>query len=180
MAYELEDLCQDCHRALARGAGSEALETVRRSLARLLANAEFVDRTCGPAATPGLHLLYEDKALGFQVLAHINEKPRVSPPHNHGDSWAVYGQATGHTDMTEFKRIDDGADPAHAKLEATRKYRLNPGEVGVYADGAIHSIDYPPKSRFIRITGTNLDQIYRDSFDPATGKIQRMGPQRAT
>jgi predicted metal-dependent enzyme (double-stranded beta helix superfamily) len=180
MVYELEDFCRDCRDAIARGTSPETLEGVRRSLARLLANGAFVARTCGPEATPGLHLLYEDAELGFQVLAHINEKPRVSPPHNHGESWAVYGQATGYTDMTEFRRVDDGADPAHAKLETTRKYRLNPGEVGIYASGAIHSIDYPEKSRFIRITGTNLDRIYRDAFDPATGAIRRMGPQQAS
>lgn len=178
MAYEFEDFCRDCHETLARG-GSDALESVRVQLARLLANGPFVERTCGPDAKQGLHLLYED-ALGFQVLAHINEKPRVSPPHNHGESWAVYGQAIGYTDMTEFRRVDDGADAEHAKLEVTRKYRLNPGEVGIYASGAIHSIDYPEKSRFIRITGTNLDRIYRDAFDPATGAIKRMGPQQAS
>lgn len=180
MAYELEDMCRDCRETLARGAGPSELEAVRQSLARLLANAGFVERTCGPEARPGLHLLHEDAQLGFQVLAHINEKPRVSPPHNHGDSWAVYGQATGYTDMTEFRRVDEGADPTHAKLEVTRKYRLNPGEVGVYASSAIHSIDYPEKSRFIRITGTNLDRIYRDAFDPATGAVKRMGPQQAS
>jgi predicted metal-dependent enzyme (double-stranded beta helix superfamily) len=180
MAYELENFCRDCRETLARGTSPEALEGVRRSLARLLANAAFVERTCGPDAKPGLHLLHEDAELGFQVLAHINEKPRVSPPHNHGESWAVYGQATGYTDMTEFKRVDDGADPAHARLEVTRKYRLNPGEVGIYASGAIHSIDYPEKSRFVRVTGTNLDRIYRDAFDPATGAIKRMGPQQAS
>jgi hypothetical protein len=180
MSYELEDLYRDCRETLGRGAGPNELEAVRQALARLLANAAFVERTCGPAAEPGLHRLYTDGELGFEVLAHINEKPRVSPPHNHGDSWAVYGQATGYTDMTEYRRIDDGTDPAHARLEVTRKYRLNPGEVGVYASAAIHSIDYPEKSRFIRITGTNLDRIYRDSFDPATGEIKRMEPQQAT
>jgi predicted metal-dependent enzyme (double-stranded beta helix superfamily) len=180
MAYELEDLCRDCHEILARGSGSAELEAVRQSLARLLTNAAFVERTCGAAAPQGLHTLYEDPDLGFQVLAHINEKPRISPPHNHGESWAVYGQATGYTDMTEFRRVDDGADPGHAKLEMTRKYRLNPGEVGIYASTAIHSIDYPAKSRFIRITGTNLDKIYRDAFDPATGAIKRMAPQQAS
>lgn len=180
MTYALEDFCRDCRETLARGTNPEALEGVRRSLARLLANGAFVARTCGPEARPGLHLLYEDAETGFQVLAHINERPRVSPPHNHGESWAVYGQATGYTDMTEFKRVDDGADPAYAELEVTRKYRLNPGEVGIYASGAIHSIDYPEKSRFVRVTGTNLDEIYRDAFDPATGAIKRMGPQQAS
>jgi len=178
--YELDDLVKECHQTLAGGSGRPQLEAVRQALARLLANADFVDRTCGAAAEPGLHLLHEDREFGFQVLAHINEKPRVSPPHDHGHSWAVYGQATGYTDMTEFRRVDDRSDATQAKLETTRKYRLNPGEVGVYADGMIHSIDYPAKSRFIRITGTNLDQIYREAFDPATGKINRMGPQRAS
>jgi predicted metal-dependent enzyme (double-stranded beta helix superfamily) len=180
MSYELEDFCRDCHETLARGAGRAELEIVRQSLARLLANGAFVERTCGPGAKPGLHLLYEDAELGFQVLAHINEKPRVSPPHNHGESWAVYGQATGYTDMTEFRRVDDGRDPVYAKLEVTRRYRLNPGEVGIYAGTAIHSIDYPEKSRFIRVTGTNLDRIYRDAFDLATGAIKRMQPQQAS
>ena len=180
MSYEPEDFYRDCRQALARGAGPGELETVRQSLARLLTNGAFVERTCGADAEPGLHLLYEDGELGFQVLAYVNEKPRVSPPHNHGESWAVYGQATGYTDMTEFRRIDDGRDPEHAALEVTRKYRLNPGEVGVYAGTAIHSIDYPAKSRFIRVTGTNLDRIYRDAFDPATGAIKRMVPQQAT
>ena len=180
MTYELEDFCRDCHDALARGGGPEELEAVRRSLARLLANEAFVGRTCGADAKPGLNLLYEDDELGFQVLAHVNENPRVSPPHNHGESWAVYGQATGYTDMTEFRRVYDGGDPAHAKLEVTRKYRLNPGEVGIYASSAIHSIDYPEKSRFIRVTGTNLDRIYRDSFELATGAIKRMAPQQAS
>ncbi|MGH8697822.1 MAG: hypothetical protein ACREVS_15160, partial [Burkholderiales bacterium] len=66
MSYELDDLRQDLRGTLARGAGPAELETVRQSLARLLANADFVERTCGPAATPGLHLLYEDTGLGFQ------------------------------------------------------------------------------------------------------------------
>jgi predicted metal-dependent enzyme (double-stranded beta helix superfamily) len=180
VSYELEDLCRDCRAALRGGAGPTELEAVRQALARLLANASFVERTCGPQATPGLHLLYEDAELGFQVLAHINEKPRASPPHDHGESWAVYGQATGYTDMTEFRRVDDRSDPARATLEVTRKYRLGPGEVGVYAAGAIHAIDYPERSRFIRITGTNLDRIHREAFDLATGAIRRMDPQQAS
>ena len=45
---------------------------------------------------------------------------------------------------------------------------------------AIHSIDYPAKSRFIRVTGTNLDLIPRRRFDLATGKATQMTPQQAT
>ena len=57
----------------------------------------------------GTRKLYEDKDLGFVVLAHCNAKPHKSPPHDHGPSWAVYGQALKHTDMSEFRRLDGGA-----------------------------------------------------------------------
>jgi hypothetical protein len=114
------------------------------------------------------------------VLAHINEKARGSPPHDHGASWAIYGQAVSHTDMTEYRRVDGGADPAMVRLEVTRKYRLNPGEAGIFADGAIHSIDYPDGSQFVRVTGTNLDRIARSTFDLRTGAVKQMAAQRAT
>ena len=54
------------------------------------------------------------------------------------------------------------------------------GEVGVFAGSAIHAIDYPDRSRFIRVTGTNLDAIERVSYDEQTGRIKRMGAQQAT
>jgi hypothetical protein len=42
---------------------------------------------------PGRHTLYEDPELGFVVLSHVNAKAAKSPPHDHGASWAIYGQA---------------------------------------------------------------------------------------
>ena len=125
-------------------------------------------------------LLHEDAELGFQVLAHINEKPRISPPHNHGESWAIYGQATGYTDMTEFRRVDDGSDPAQAEA------RDDPESTASTPGGRRLPEHHDPLDRLPGeialhpITGTNLDRIYRDAFDPATGAIKRMGPQRAT
>jgi hypothetical protein len=180
MSDDLDQFIADCRAALRRDPGPKGREEVRVRLERLLSDRQFVQRTCGDDAPKGLKVLYEDPELGFQVLAHINEKARVSPPHDHGDSWAIYGQATEYTDMIEWERADDGADAARAELRPTKKYRLNPGQAGIYQDGAIHSIDYPDNSRFIRVTGTNLDRIKRDSFDLATGKVNRMTPQRAT
>jgi predicted metal-dependent enzyme (double-stranded beta helix superfamily) len=180
MSYEFEQFITDVRATLRRGAGGAELEGVRQRLAKLLANGAFVERTCGPGAAGGLHRLHVDDELGFEVLAHVNEKARRSPPHDHGDSWAIYGQAVGHTDMTEYRRVDDGRDDDRAKLEQTRRYRLNPGEVGIFAGSAIHAIDYPDKSRFIRVTGTNLDAIERVAYDEQTGQIKRMGAQQAT
>ena len=55
-----------------------------------------------------------------------------------------------------------------------------PGHAGIYQDGTIHSIDYPDQARFVRVTGTNLDQINRVRFDLNTGEIHQMTPQQAT
>jgi len=180
MAYGLEDFIADCRAALSNDPGPTGREKVRVALERLLADAEFLRRVCGEEAPQGLNVLYEDPALGFQILAHVNEKPRTSPPHDHGASWAIYGQATHYTDMTEWERLDDSADPDRAILRPKRQYRLMPGQAGIYQEGAIHSIDYPARARFIRVTGTNLDRIPRRRFDLATGKATQMTPQQAT
>src|SRR6476659_10022551 len=180
MAYDLNQFVADCRDILGRNPGPAGREQVRVNLERLLTNKEFIDECCGDAVSRGLKVLYEDPTLGFQILAHINDKARVSPPHDHGASWAIYGQATQYTDMIEWTREDDGKDPKHAKLKPIKKYRLTPGTAAIYQNGAIHSIDYPDHARFIRVTGTNLDKIKRIRIDLKTGAIEKMYAQRAT
>jgi hypothetical protein len=180
MPYDLNQFVADCRTSLKRDPGPKGREEVRMALERLLANKEFVEEYCGEQVSRGLKVLYEDAELGFQVLAHINDKARVSPPHDHGASWAIYGQATHYTDMIEWEREDDGSKPEQAKLKPAKKYRLLPGHAGIYQDGKIHSIDYPDYARFVRVTGTNLDKIKRVRFDLDSGKVHQMTPQQAT
>lgn len=180
MAYDLEQFIADCRATLKRDPGPAGREAVRRNLERLLHDANFIARHCSDATPAGLHVLHDDSELGFQILAHVNKKARVSPPHDHGRSWAIYGQAAGYTDMAEYERIDNGTELSRAELRVKRRYRLNPGEAGIFQDGAIHSIDYPDNARFVRVTGTNLDKIQRVMFDMAAGTVTQMTPQRAT
>ena len=178
MSYDLDQFIADCRSFLQRDPGPKGREQVRQNLERLLNNPDFVRTYCAEDAPRGLKVLYEDPQLGFQILAHLNDKARVSPPHDHGASWAIYGQASKYTDMIEWEREDDGPD--QAKLKPVKKYRLLPGHAGIYQDGTIHSIDYPDSARFIRVTGTNLDNIQRVRFDLASGKVHQMTPQQAT
>ena len=180
MSYDLDQFISDCRAILTRDPGPDGREEVRVKLERLLSNRDFVETYCGDQVPRGLKVLYEDPDLGFQVLAHINDKARVSPPHDHGASWAIYGQATHYTDMIEWERVGTGTDAGQAKLKPVKTYRLLPGHAGIYQDGTIHSIDYPDSARFIRVTGTNLDNINRVRFDLATGQVHQMTPQQAT
>jgi hypothetical protein len=178
MSYDLDQFVSDCRAILKRDGGPKGREEVRLRLELLLSNRDFVEKYCGEQVPRGLKVLYEDPELGFQVLAHINDKARVSPPHDHGASWAIYGQASHYTDMIEWEREDGGS--GKAKLKPVKKYRLLPGHAGIYQDGTIHSIDYPDYARFVRVTGTNLDKIERVRFDLATGEVHQMTPQQAT
>ncbi len=170
MAYTLDAFIADAQAALKTDAGPAGREKVRALLEKLLANPAFVDEAVGPAAPLGTRKLYEDKDLGFVVLAHCNAKPHKSPPHDHGSSWAVYGQAVKYTDMSEYERLDGGDGAGDAKLEKVKGYRLEPGHAGVYDVGAIHAIDYPEGSRFVRVTGRDLDYVQRLKFDTSAGR----------
>ena len=170
MAYTLDAFTADAKAALADTAGPAGRQKVRVLLEKLLTNKEFVDEAVGPAAPMGARKLYEDKEQGFVVLAHVNPKAHKSPPHDHGSSWAVYGQAVEYTDMSEYKRLDSSEAAGDAKLEQIKSYRLMPGQAGVYDVRAIHAIDYPEGSRFVRVTGRDLDYVQRLKFDMAAGK----------
>jgi hypothetical protein len=168
MPYTLEEFCRDAQTALKAAPGPAGRQRLREHLEQLLANAAFVERELGPQAPLGRRTLYEDKELGFVVLAHVNKDPHKSPPHDHGSSWAVYGQAYAHTDMTEYRRTDGSEGAGKASLEEVRRYRLLPGQAGVYDVGAIHAIDYPAGTRMIRVTGKDLDHVERLRYDTKT------------
>jgi hypothetical protein len=170
MTYTLDAFVKDAQSALKSTEGPAGREKVRVLLEKLLANPAFVDDAVGPKAPMGTRKLYEDRDLGFVVLAHCNAKPHKSPPHDHGSSWAVYGQAVKYTDMSEYRRVDGGDGAGSANLEQTKSYRLEPGHAGVYDVKAIHAIDYPEGSRFVRVTGRDLDYVQRLKFDMASGK----------
>jgi hypothetical protein len=47
-------------------------------------------------------ILYEDPELGFCIVGHVEHNSRQSRPHDHGPTWAIYGQAVGETIMTDW------------------------------------------------------------------------------
>ena len=170
MTYTLDAFVKDAKAALEASNGPAGREKVRVLLEKLLANRQFVDEAVGPAAPIGTRKLYEDKDLGFVVLAHVNPSRTRARRTTTARSWAVYGQAVKYTDMSEYKRLDGGNGAGEAKLEKVKSYRLEPGHAGVYDVGAIHAIDYPEGSRFVRVTGRDLDHVQRLKYDMAAGK----------
>jgi predicted metal-dependent enzyme (double-stranded beta helix superfamily) len=172
MTYEFEAFCRDASAALSADPGVGGKEKIRVLLEELLKNKAFVNKVCGPDAELGTHQIYRDPEHDFVVLAHVNGPARKSPPHDHGSSWAIYGQADKYTEMSEYSRTDGGSGAGEAELKHERTYRLEPGMAGLYDVGAIHQIDYPEGARFVRVTGTDLAAVERLKFDTEAGKAQ--------
>ncbi|NQV55466.1 MAG: hypothetical protein HQ503_06375 [Rhodospirillales bacterium] len=176
MAYTMENFCNDCRSEIDGNKGAANLDAIRGHLEKLLTNEDFIQEHCSPDAEVGTHELYHDEETDFLLLAHIQADGRTSPPHDHGASWAIYGQAVGWTEMTEYDRKDDGTEDGHAELEVRKKYRLEPGNAGYFASHAVHSIHFPEKSRFIRVTGTDLTKLATKRFDMKDSSFTLMTP----
>ena len=173
MHQALEEFCDACRETLKAQPGPAGRAEVARLLEQAVGQPAFRE-ACFGAGERGRRPLYQDPELGFCVLAYDMEEPRISPPHDHGPSWAVYGQVESHTDMTEFERIEGGTGAGPAKLKEVRHYRLNAGQAGLYDTGAIHRIDYPAGARFVRVTGTDMERVPRLKYDQAAGRAIEM------
>jgi len=116
MAYDIKQFVADCRDILGRDPGPTGREQVRANLERLLANEEFIDECCGDAVSCGLKVLYEDPTLGFQILAHINDKARVSPPHAKLKPIKKYRLTPGKAGIYQDGTIHSIDYPDHARF----------------------------------------------------------------
>src|SRR5919106_5436519 len=70
--------------------------------------------------TPERKILYEDPDIGFCILAHNYSGPKESAPHDHGPSWAIYGQARGETVMSDWSVVEPAAGERPARVRRGR------------------------------------------------------------
>ncbi len=166
MTYALEQLAADCRGSLRRDPGQAGREEVRKFIERACADPEFVRTHLGPTVEDARKILYEDPELGFCILAHVHLGVANSQPHDHGPSWAVYGQVAGETEMVEWKEVS----PGH--VEKVRQYRLCPGQAVVYHEGDIHSPRREGATRLLRVEGVNMDHVGRRRFSPVDPREQ--------
>ena len=111
-------------------------------------------------------ILYEDPELGFCILAHVNHGAKESPPHDHGPSWAIYGQAGGETEMSDWELVEPASQDKPGKVRRAKVYTLTPGMAFVYNVGDLHSPRRTDTTRLIRIEGTNIEKVQRLAYEP--------------
>ena len=160
----VELFAAECKDILTKDPGPAGRQKICSRLEELLRDARFVE-TAVTDKTPERHILYEDPDLGFCILAHNYTSAKTSPPHDHGPSWAIYGQARGETEMTDYARVAEPADGKPGKARPTRTYKLTPGVAHVYNEKVLHSPTRRGPTQLVRLEGLNMDRIKRDKFE---------------
>ncbi len=166
MAYTLEQFSSDCHSILAEEPGPEGRKKVCELVQKACTDQEFVAKHL-PADGPERKILFEDPELGFCILGHVHDGAKESQPHDHGPTWAIYGQAIGETIMTDWAMVSPASEEQPGKVRHVRDYTLTPGAAYVYNEGDLHSPRREAATRLIRIEGRNVQKIRRFPYEKA-------------
>ncbi len=164
MGHTLEAFAAECHRILAADPGPGGRQKIVALLQDALQDADFVSANLGDDV-PERKVIYEDPELGFCILAHVNHDARSSKPHDHGPSWAIYGQAKGETVMTDWECLERPSDGRPGRARRIRDYTLKPGMAYLYNEGALHSPRRDGPTWLIRLEGTNMDRVKREPYE---------------
>jgi len=164
MATTLEKFADDCRNAIKNNPGTPGREKVLALVKQVLTDREFVAAYI-PEGTPDRKILYEDPEFGFTILAHGYSGPKGSKPHDHGPSWAIYGQAAGETIMTDWDCLARPTETAPGKAKFNHNYVMRPGDAYLYDIGVLHSPERKDSTRLLRIEGLNMEKLKRQPYE---------------
>jgi hypothetical protein len=102
--------------------------------------------------------LYRDPDHGFIQMGHIHKQGHGNQPHDHGPCWVVYGSYKGVTEITKYKRTDDGSQSdLQGDIHSTNAVK-GPGVV-------------------FRFLSYDLDKIERNRYNKEKGTLTKLTPQ---
>jgi hypothetical protein len=163
MKHTLDSLAANVRKILQEENTPAGREAVAGLLRDALADRPFVD-SLFDASSPERKVVYEDPKLRFCILAHRYTGAKDGPPHDHGPSWAIYGQADGETFMSDWQVLQAPASGQPGKVKKLREYSLTPGMAHVYNEGAVHAPRRAGPTRLVRIEGVNLEGVARGRY----------------
>lgn len=167
MAYTLEQLAADCHAAMVEDSGPAGREKIRQYVSKACLDDDFVAKHLGPDNTTDRKVIYEDPDFGFCILAHVYVGAKASTPHDHAGNWAIYSQAEGETEMTEWKCLERPSAGKPGKVVKERSYVMKRGDAYLYDEKTLHSPRREATTRLIRVEGRDLTNVKRDKYEVA-------------
>lgn len=161
MSYNLENFAAELKQILTTQPGLPGRESARKLLETALAQPQFIESVLPPQRKLEREIVYQDDELGFCICAHVYTGAKTSNPHDHGPTWAIYGQAEGQTEMSDWHIVEPAATNQPARVEHQKTYNLQPGDAHLYDIGDIHSPRRDGPTKLIRIEGQDTDKVER-------------------
>lgn len=165
MAYTLNQLIEDCRAAIADDLGRKGRAAVCSYVAEALNDLEFIAEHLPEDSDEERRVLYEDPDYGFCICAHVYKGAKNGKPHDHGSTWAIYGQASGETSMTDWDIVVPATADTAAKVKMGRTYKLSPGDVHLYEVGDVHAPFRDAPTRLLRIEGKDTKKLKRTAIE---------------
>ena len=167
MAYTLDQFASDCRSALQADPGLGGQKQVCAFVEKALNDQEFVEAQLGQA-TEERAVIYRDADLGFCICAHSYTGEKQGNPHDHGPTWAIYGQAVGETSMTDWEIVKQPAGDQPGEVVKTDTYVMKPGDAHLYPVGAVHAPYRDAPTKLIRVEGVDTMTVKRTPLKAAS------------
>jgi len=165
MTITLENFSQQVRNFLLEDSGLAGREKSRLLLQEVLVDKEFVEEYVRDDQ-PQRKVLYEDPDLGFAILAHVYHEAKQTQPHDHGVSWAIYGQVAGESQIQDWQIVEQATAEVPGKVRQTGARPLTPGVAITYNEGDIHSPSRKGPAKLIRIEGKHVQEVKRFAWTP--------------
>jgi 3-mercaptopropionate dioxygenase len=157
------------------------VEALRPAFATLLAADGWLPDSCAQPDEAsrmgggiGQYALYRAEDRSLCLFSLVVPAGASTPVHDHL-AWGLVGIYRGRQDETVYRRLDDGIDPARARLEISKRQQLDRGQFYALLPPAddIHYVstlsDTPSIS--IHLLANDTACVWRHKFEPATGVV---------
>jgi 3-mercaptopropionate dioxygenase len=157
------------------------VEALRPAFGALLASDGWLPESCArPDASSrmgggiGQYALYRAEDGSLCLFSLVVPAGAATPVHDHL-AWGLVGIYRGRQDETVYRRLDDGSDPAHARLEISKRQQLGRGEFYALLPPTddIHYVTTisDTASISIHLLANDTACVWRHRFEPATGVV---------
>ncbi len=162
-----------------QGVTRPALEAIKAEMLKLAANeslfpaAEFPPPPAGEKGSKR-YLLQEDPDGRFALYMLALNPGNSTKPHDH-TTWAVVTAVEGQELNKVYRRVDDGSQAGHARLEQVREVLVEPGNGIALMPEDIHSIHTSGvnSTRHLHVYGLALERLdERQGFDLEANTVQ--------
>jgi predicted metal-dependent enzyme (double-stranded beta helix superfamily) len=167
MGYAAREFSEEVSRAMR--AGDRAIQDTCAAVQKALASADLLQGFEQSLGQLEFHL-HRSAEFAIKVFC-MNEKTPVSPPHDHGPFWGVYGVYKGSLGWAEF--LVSGEEESKARVEEAANVVLPLGAIRTIQPGRVHAVWAPEDSVILTIYNGDLNSVPRRIFDPKTSAVVR-------